>query len=365
MPKLVLLFFICYLVTPFPLPAQELASELRELAGRMAVDGYEEELSEYLRSRLPSGARVETDALGNLYAEVGSGRPHFLFAAAIDEVGYVVSGITDNGFLTLQRLSRRIPSPLYDQFHEGQPVVVHARNRKVPGVIVVLSTHLHRFRPQVDSIFSLEEAYVDIGASSRAEVERLGVSLLDPVTIANRFAELAGGRFAGVALSTRGHALAMLEALRKLSRTRAARVTFAWTTQEAMGRRGIDGVAERVKPDAVFILTSEFGLRRSGPPAEQKIEETMRFELGRGPVVERGDIEKAAAAGNISVQPAARPELEPAIYSGGPKWSTQRVMHLGLPVKYKDTLVEVVDLKDIEALSRLIVVLAESKGAGS
>src|SRR5258708_17102607 len=88
-------------------------ADVGQLAEIPAVAGYEQELSGRIREQLKALA-PETDNLGNVYVTVGSGAPRRLLVTAIDEPGYVVSGITSDGFLRLQRLPQAPPNAVFD-----------------------------------------------------------------------------------------------------------------------------------------------------------------------------------------------------------------------------------------------------------
>ena len=87
------------------------------------VAGYEEAVREEIAAQLPVWVEPETDALGNLVVTFGGGAPHTVLVAPLDERGYVISDITDDGFLRLYRATGA-ESPLFDQFHYGQPMMV-------------------------------------------------------------------------------------------------------------------------------------------------------------------------------------------------------------------------------------------------
>ena len=107
-----------------------------------AVSGHEQALSRALMESLKE-LQPKTDNLGNVYVTIGSGRPHRLIVTAIDEPGYVVSEITADGYLRVQRLPQSAPNPLFDALNFAQPVVVVARTGKqVAGVFAGLSVHL-------------------------------------------------------------------------------------------------------------------------------------------------------------------------------------------------------------------------------
>src|SRR5437868_10117624 len=147
-----------------------------------ATPGFEDQAT----SRIVSATRgFARDAQGNLVRRVGSGSPRRVLACGIDEVGYAVSEITEDGFLRVHAAGNGRRSPLWDQFHEGQRVYVVGHEsdvaRYVPGVFGVRSTHLWRRRAADESPATVDSLWLDVGARSRAEVARLGIRLLDPV----------------------------------------------------------------------------------------------------------------------------------------------------------------------------------------
>jgi putative aminopeptidase FrvX len=123
----------------------------------------------------------QLDALGDLVLRRGSGRPRRVVACALDEAGYAVSEITADGYLRLHEAGRQPRHPLWDQFHEGQRVLVLTRRGALPGVVGVRSTHLWRGRGASDAPATVENFWVELGAHSRAETGAMGVELLDPV----------------------------------------------------------------------------------------------------------------------------------------------------------------------------------------
>jgi putative aminopeptidase FrvX len=134
---------------------------------------------------LPGSVR---DRTGNVTVSLGRGAPKRLVYCNLDEIGYAVGNITDDGYITLRRIGGggRL-SPLFDQQLEGQRVTLFGRKGAVPGVVAVRSTHLTRGRPTGNEApFTVDNAYVDVGAASRDEALALGISLLTPVSLAKR-----------------------------------------------------------------------------------------------------------------------------------------------------------------------------------
>ena len=154
-------------------------------AGMTAVTGYEQSMTDSLLALLPGSSR---DRIGNVTLVLGRGSPRRLVYCALDEIGYAVGNITDDGYILLRRVGGGARLyPLFDQQIEGHRVTLFGRRGAVPGVVAVRSTHLTRGRPTRDEPpFTVDNAYVDVGAASREEVLALGISVLTPLSITKR-----------------------------------------------------------------------------------------------------------------------------------------------------------------------------------
>src|SRR5713101_1055204 len=165
-----------------PLSAQ---GDLDRLALRFssmtAVTGLEQAMTDSLRALFPGSVR---DRAGNVTLTLGQGSPKRLCTCPLDEVGYVVGNILPDGFVLLRRVGgARTAYPLLDQQLEGHRVTVFGTRGAVPGVVAVKSTHLTRGRVgpaggAPDPVFTVDNAYVDVGATSAVEVQGLGIAVL-------------------------------------------------------------------------------------------------------------------------------------------------------------------------------------------
>jgi len=187
-------------------------------SGMTAITGYEQGMTDSLLALLPGSTR---DRIGNVTLTLGRGAPRRLVYCVLDEIGYVVGNITDDGYLLLRRVGGGLRlSPLFDQQLEGQRVTLFGRKAAVPGVVAVRSTHLTRGRPTRDEPpFTVDNAYVDIGAGSRDEARALGISILTPVSLTKR-PQRYGDRLLAAPNAGRRAACAALAAA-ALSRPRA------------------------------------------------------------------------------------------------------------------------------------------------
>ena len=254
-PILVILLVLC----SSRAGAQGVEQRFFELLRVDGVSGHEGAVRDAVRAQLPSWATPRVDELGSLIVTIGSGAPHTAFIAALDEPGYVVSRITEQGYLRLHRHTTRPSHALGDQFFLGQSVVVRtASGRLVPGVTATPSTHLRGLSPaeEVARIKSVDDLWVDIGATNAAEVERLGIRMLDPVSLRERVQRLAGGHVAGAGAQLRAGVATLIEMVHGLPAAPAMKgtVTLAWVTQARFGGRGLARLAAAVAPDTAFIF---------------------------------------------------------------------------------------------------------------
>jgi putative aminopeptidase FrvX len=172
--------------------AQDSVSGLTiRLTSIAAVTGYEQRMVDTILRLLP---RSQLDRAGNAILRLGGGSGRRLLVCLLDEPGYVVGGVRSDGYLTLRRVPGRV-GPLFDQQLEGHRVDIYGARGPVPGVVAVRSIHLTRGRTAPsDSAFTVDDAYIDVGAISAAEVGRLGIRVLAPVTLAKR-PHVYGNRF--------------------------------------------------------------------------------------------------------------------------------------------------------------------------
>jgi putative aminopeptidase FrvX len=189
------------LVTPLSAQAQSTDSVAIKAAAEwirlVAPPGTEHDVAVSLAKSLGDGWQV--DRFGNLVKRLGSGMPRRVVACGLDFPAYVVSQITSGGYLRVRRTGTA-GHPLWDQFHEAQRVAVMARNGRLPGVVAVANGHFAQQHRADTLAATMDDLWIDIGASSAAEAARAGVALLDPLTIerpAWTFADVAAGPAAG------------------------------------------------------------------------------------------------------------------------------------------------------------------------
>ncbi|MGE5322256.1 MAG: peptidase M42, partial [Actinomycetota bacterium] len=234
---------------------QKLVDQMRTLVDTPAVPGYEQELAAKI-VKMVAPHKAQRDNLGDVIVTVGSGAPHRLLAAPIDEPGFVVSGITPDGYLTLQRLPQGGNLPLFNELYAAEPVKIDTPQHKwINGSVAGISIHLLPQRQHPPSMADLDNMYVDVGATSAAQARVAGADVLSPLAIQRNLYVMADGRLASPAIGDRFGASALLQLLSALDPAKLkGTVTFAFVTQQWLGARGLQRVVEAEKPDELIYL---------------------------------------------------------------------------------------------------------------
>lgn len=195
------------------------------------------------------------DGFGNLVRHVGVGAPRTVIACAMDIPGFVVSQITEQGFVRLHRTGGG-GHPLWDQFHEAQQVRVLTARGSVTGVVAIANGHFARQHRGDTAIVGVDQLWVDLGVETRAQAQALGVALLDPVT-AIRPLWTYEGHAAGPAAGARAGCAAVASAAEAAAATpkRVGETVFVLSTQRAFGWVGLGAVVTRLgRVDALTLL---------------------------------------------------------------------------------------------------------------
>jgi putative aminopeptidase FrvX len=210
------------------------------------------------------------DALGNLILRKGSGSPRRVVACALDRPAFAVTEITGDGYLRLREVGAGRQHPLWVQFHEGQQVRIWTRNGPVPGVVTVKSTHLQRGRGANAPPATLEDLWVDVGATSRAEVQQLGIEMLDPVVRRgsfNSFGDFVSGQLAGVRVGCAAVASAANGEVKN------GETIFLLTTLRSFGHDGLEAALRSLgRVDEVTLLGQIDATGSSDSVLQRKVE---------------------------------------------------------------------------------------------
>jgi len=197
-----------------------------------------------------------------------------MLAGHMDEIGFMVKYITDEGFLKFLQLGS-----WFDQMLLGQRVVIKTRQGDVIGVIGARLPHLLSADDRA-KVVKKSDMYIDIGASSKAEVEAAGVRPGDPVVPRADFVQLAGGKtYLSKAFDDRVGTALVISVLTELKQEPSPNTVFGVATvMEEVGVRGATTSVRAIDPDVAIVLESDI----AGDVPGIKPEESA-VRLGKGP----------------------------------------------------------------------------------
>lgn len=278
---------------------------IREFTEKPGPIGHEEEFNRWLAERWqPHLESITIDRVGNLAGRVGGKGPRVLILAHSDEVGFAVRAIDEQGFVRLASGQR---DPAGRPFQRGpyflplgHPALILGSDGPVEGVFATPTGHV--LSPQQQEQFRLEwrDIFIDLGTSSRAEVEALGITIGSRI-IWNPPTRRRGKFIWGKAMDDRG-ALAILESL-LLTVDRAALTCELWigsTVMEEMGLIGAASINRMV--DAEYAIAVDVGLVGDIPTVDAL---DVPTRLGAGPIIVQKDLTSYSRSLSRAIEIAA------------------------------------------------------------
>lgn len=230
-------------------PLDATAQLLKALSEAPGPSAFEEDVRRIVVNEFTAvGAAIDYDGLGSVLATLpgSTAGPRVMVTAHMDEVGLIVQYITADGFIRVKTLGGVLEQALPDQRW-----TILGRNGPVMAVSGLRTTHV--LPPaQRNSVWSLEDTFLDVGASSREEVERMGIRPGDGIAPKSEFVVMANGRYAGKAWDDRvglGVMIAAARRIRSEGLTLPAQVIWVATTQEEIGLRGAQTAVDKARPD--------------------------------------------------------------------------------------------------------------------
>jgi endoglucanase len=348
-----------------------------KLCNSFGPSGFEREPASIVKDYVSAFAdEIFTDKLGSLiFKKKGSAdKPVILLPGHIDEIGFVISGIDKQGFLTFNTIGG-----WFDQLLLGQRVLIKTEKKYLPGVISAKPPHLLG-REEREKAVQREKMYIDIGCSNSAEVKKLGVRIGDPAVPMSDFTivekpvmksdkkqtgtmKLAFGK----AFDDRVGTFIAIEVIRRLCKNKIKHpntVVGAATVQEEVGARGARTTAYMIKPDACITLEVDIAGDVPGIDMHEAV-----CKIGEGPTILTFD------ASMIPNQPLKEMAIKVAekqkipyqlssISKGGTDAGIIHISHagcpsivLGIPTRHIHSHMGILSLTDVEHCINLVLAL--------
>jgi putative aminopeptidase FrvX len=249
---------------------------LKALTEAHGVPGYETEVRALLRDYLEPLGTVTQDRLGSLICHQSGQGPKVMLAGHMDEIGFMITHITDEGFLKFLQLGG-----WWDQVLLGHRVIIKTHKGDLTGVIGAKPPHMLDAEERA-KVVEKKNMYIDIGASSKSEVEAAGVRVGDPAVPQSSFEILANPKtFLAKAFDNRIGCAVAVEVLRHfVNETHPNNLYGVTTVMEEVGVRGATTSVRAIDPDVAIILESDIA---GDVPGIKPEESTVK--LGGGPTV--------------------------------------------------------------------------------
>ena len=344
-----------------------LHDDLTALCLLPGLSGHEEPVAAWLRDRLTElGFSARTDRLGNLILTLmgDADRPSVMVFAHMDQLGFFVRRIEPDGLIRVERMGGVAEKAML-----AQAVLLCPPDREsVPGVIMTKAHHATQPSEKY-TVPTAPEIRIDTGHGSRDAVEAAGIRIGTPVVYHPRVLPLANQRYAGTAVDDRAGCAVLLDVARALKdRQGGPTVHLVWSVQEEFNLRGAVVAAQTLRPDIAIQI--DLMLATDTPDMADRGEMVM----GGGPGMSLYSFHGRGTLNGVIPHPAiVRLVEETAETEGMPLQRSAQVgvltdlsyvqtvgegvasIDLGFPMRHSHSALEVCDLGDLQALSRLLV----------
>lgn len=223
----------------------ELLKQLTDICG---VSGDEERAAEFIINYIkPYATSIETDTMGNIIAfkkGVGKSRKTVMVCAHTDEVGFIVTGITDDGYLKFEEVGG-----IDDRILLAKRVFVG--ENKVNGVLGIKAVHLQSAGER-SSVIKIKDMYIDIGAKDKADAQKYA-SVGDYVCFNSQFRVL-GDKYPKIKAKALDDRLGCLILMELIKNSFENDIYFCFTVQEEAGLRGASVLTRRIQPDVALVF---------------------------------------------------------------------------------------------------------------
>jgi endoglucanase len=289
-----------------------------------------------------------------------------MLAAHADEIAMTVNYINADGFVYVRKAGG-----IDAAITKAQRVTIHAKGGPVKGVVGNVAPHLMKFEGD-RKLPKIEDLFIDIGVGSRKEAEKL-IRIGDMITLNDPFEVLRGDLVIARAFDNRVGTFAVAEALRQLKEEKGrfnAEILAVSNIMEEVGLLGARQIAYSLKPDVALVVDVTHAT--DYPTVSQQQHGDVK--VGLGPTLTHGGcnhvevvarLEQLAGAQKIKVQHEATSnntgtDTDVIFWTRGGIPSAL----ISLPNRYMHSPVEVVSLKDLEQIPRLMAAFARSLKKG-
>ena len=312
---------------------------LERLSNAYGVAGRESQVRDIMIELLnPLVDEVQVDKLENVIA------PKIMLAAHMDEVGLMVKTITKNGFIQFSKMGG-----IDDRILLAQRVILCTKKGPLSGIIGSKPPHIQK-EEERKKIITYDDLFIDAGVENKETALEMGISIGDSIVFDEKYANIGANIVIGKAFDNRAGCTTMIETL-KLLKEADCTICAVGTVQEELGLRGAATAAFGVDPDIALALDVTIA---GDVPGVKEFDTSIK--LGKGPTLTISD-------SGLITHPAEEEKI-PFQLEAGLLGSTDAARisitrqgvpcgNVSIPTRYIHSPVGMLNLKDIEAASRL------------
>lgn len=254
----------------------------QKLTETPGVPGRESAIRDVLRTYVqPYADEIDFDGLGSLIAVkkgAAADSPRIVLAAHLDEVGFMVTQITEDGFIKFKTLGG-----WWAQVMLAQRVHVQTKNGMIEGVIGSVPPHLLSLEAR-RKVVDIDDMFIDVGATSRKEAEEFGIRSGDAIVPVSPFTVMKNPKLMmAKAWDNRLGCAVVIEVMKRLKESGEQLPNTFYgvaTVMEEVGRRGGRTVGQYLQPDLAFSI--DVGIA-ADTPGISKVQ--MPTKMGAGPEI--------------------------------------------------------------------------------
>jgi endoglucanase len=336
---------------------------LKDLSMLNGVPGNEKQVRKYMEKKMDGLADISFDNLGSIIGtKVGNENgPKIMVAGHMDEVGFLVTSITDEGYIKFTPAGG-----WWGQVMLAQQLEITASSGKlIRGVIGAKAPHILTVEERAKPV-DMKTMFLDIGVKDKKEAQELGIKPGDMITPYIEYKELANKKYLlGKAWDNRVGCAAVLEVLKNLQGETHENVYYGvGTVQEEVGLRGAHTASYKINPDIGIALDTTIAYDFPGGSKETVLGNGVGVMFKDSSMVGhkglRDHVMSLCETHDIKYQLTY---LERGGTDGG-------AMHLAcdgapsialcLPVRYLHSHTSIVHKDDYEAMVKLVTVLVKS-----
>ena len=250
---------------------------LADLTNAHGVSGFEDDVCKVVEQHLEAADEITYDKLGSIIAtkKGESDEPRIMIAGHIDEIGFIVREITDEGYIKFLPLGG-----WWGHVALAQRVIIKTTKGDVIGVIGSKPPHILK-EDERKKVLDIDDMFIDVGVNKTTDIKKMGIRPGDPIVPDAQFTTMFDPKmYLNKAFDNRIGIAAAVEVINKLKGVKHPNTVYGvGTVQEEVGLRGAQTSVWAVDPDIAFI--ADVSLASDGPDAK-KYEQA---KLGSGPSI--------------------------------------------------------------------------------